>query len=66
MRTSVISIAASPLPNAIEENLHEHITFVQRSTAGMTVFDEEDLLVVDSGLASETFNKIAPCWLARV
>jgi hypothetical protein len=25
----------------------------------MAVFDEEGLLVVDSGLASDTFNKIA-------
>jgi len=32
----------------------------------MTVFDEEYLLVVDSGLASETFNKIARAGLQEV
>jgi len=58
-RPSVTSTSQSVLVNAIEENLHEHIAFVQRSTPGMTVLDEEDLLVVDSGLSSDTFNKIA-------
>jgi hypothetical protein len=33
--------------------------FAQRSTPGMAFFDEEGRLVVDSGLASDTFNKIA-------
>jgi ribosomal protein S18 acetylase RimI-like enzyme len=59
MRPSVISTSQAPLLNAIEQNLHEHIAFVQRSTPGMTVLDEGDLLVVDSGLSSNTFNKIA-------
>lgn len=57
--TSVISNSQSPFLPAIENNLHEHIAFVQRSTPGMTIFDEEDLLAVDSGLVSDTFNKIA-------
>jgi hypothetical protein len=43
----------------MEETLHEHIAFVQRSTPGMTVFDQADLLVVDSGMSSDTFNKMA-------
>jgi hypothetical protein len=44
---------------AKERNLGEHIAFVQRSTPGMTVFDQADLLVVDSGISSDTFNKMA-------
>jgi hypothetical protein len=59
LRPSVISTSQAPLLNAIEQNLHEHIAFVQRSTPGMTVLDGRDLLVVDSGLSSNTFNKIA-------
>ena len=59
MRPSVISTSQAPLLNAIELNLHEHIAFVQRSTPGMTVLGEGDLLVVDLDLSSNTFNKIA-------
>lgn len=59
VRPSVISASESLLLNAIEHNPHEHIAFVQRSTPGMTVLDEEGLLMVDSGLSSDTFNKIA-------
>jgi len=43
----------------MEENLHAHIAFVPRSTSGMLVRDDSDLLLVDSGLPSDTFNKIA-------
>jgi ribosomal protein S18 acetylase RimI-like enzyme len=59
MPTSVISTAQTPLLTAIEKNLHEHIAFVPRSTPGMTVFDQADLLLVDSGISSDTFNKMA-------
>jgi hypothetical protein len=47
------------LLTAIEKNLHEHIAFVQRSTPGMTVLDQADLLVVDPGISSDTFNRMA-------
>lgn len=43
---------------AIEENLHEHVSFVQRRVAGMVVDDQKDLLLVDSRLPTDTFNKI--------
>lgn len=43
----------------MEENLHAHIAFVARATAGMLVRDTSDLLLVDSGLPSDTFNKLA-------
>jgi ribosomal protein S18 acetylase RimI-like enzyme len=49
----------------MEENLHEHVSFVQRRVAGMTVEDRADLLLVDSGLASDTFNKICRARLAE-
>lgn len=42
----------------MEENLHEHVSFIQRRTRGMRVEDTPELLVVDSGLPSDTFNKI--------
>src|SRR6266852_3099352 len=44
---------------AIEQNLHEHVAFLQRQIPGMIVEDREDLLLVDSGLPTDTFNKIA-------
>jgi hypothetical protein len=59
MPPSVISRAQTPLLTAKARNLGEHIAFVQRSTPGMTVFDQADLLVVDSGISSDTFNKMA-------
>lgn len=48
----------SPLAVAMEENLHGHITYVQRQLPGMLVDDREDLLLVDSGLPTDTFNKV--------
>ena len=44
--------------DAMEENLAGHAAFVQRSCAGMTVIDTPDLLLVDSGLPGDSFNKI--------
>jgi GNAT superfamily N-acetyltransferase len=43
---------------AMERNLEEHVAYVQRQTAGMLVEDADDLLLVDSGLPTDTFNKI--------
>lgn len=59
METHVILPAVSPLAAAIEENLEAHIAFIARSAPGMRVFDHDDLLMVDSGLSSDTFNKVA-------
>lgn len=58
MLESVIDEAPTELMRAIEENLHEHVSFVQRRVDGMTVDDRDELLIVDSGLPSDTFNKI--------
>lgn len=50
---------------AMEENLAAHVAYVQVRTAGMHVEDSPELLLVDSGLASDTFNKILRARLAR-
>lgn len=42
----------------MEDNLHAHVAYLQRQLPGMLVDDAEDLLIVDSGLPCETFNKI--------
>jgi ribosomal protein S18 acetylase RimI-like enzyme len=59
MDSTVTVASPSPLLAAMEENLHEYIAYLQRFTPGMTVRDENDLLVVDSGLVCDTFNKVA-------
>ena len=48
----------SPHVSAMEYNLHGHIAFLQRNLPGMTVDDRDDLLLVDSGLSTDTFNKV--------
>jgi ribosomal protein S18 acetylase RimI-like enzyme len=58
MPPRVTSASLTPLLIAAEENLDGHISFLQRSIPGMTVLDQEDLLLVDSGFRSDTFNKI--------
>lgn len=42
----------------MEENLHAHVSFVQSRVPGMWVEEAEDLMLVDSGLDCDTFNKI--------
>ncbi len=58
MVTSVIQPTPSPLLAALEENLHGHVAFVHRYTPDMTVWDTKDLLLVDSGLVIDNFNRI--------
>jgi len=43
----------------MEENLHAHVAYVQRHLPSMHVLDHDELLLVDSGLPTDTFNKIA-------
>lgn len=59
MKAAVISASFSPLLAAMEENLHGHVAYLQRFTPKMMVRDEDDLLIVDSGLACDSFNKVA-------
>jgi ribosomal protein S18 acetylase RimI-like enzyme len=55
---SVIEKVPMPLMAAVEENLHGHVSFVQDRVLDMQVDRREGLIVVDSGLRSDTFNKI--------
>ena len=41
---------------AMERNLAEHATYLHLRTPGMTVRQESDLLIADSGLDDDTFN----------
>jgi ribosomal protein S18 acetylase RimI-like enzyme len=50
--------APTPLLEALEANLHGHVAFVQRQLPSMLVDDREDLLLVDSRLRTDAFNKI--------
>lgn len=54
----MIDPAPTPRMAAMEANLLGHVAFVQQRVPGMTVTDHGDLVVVDSGLASDTFNKV--------
>ena len=47
---------SSGLAEAADANLVAHTSYVQRRTNGMRVIDEVDLVLVDSGLACDTFN----------
>jgi ribosomal protein S18 acetylase RimI-like enzyme len=64
MDSNAISASPSPLMIACEKNLHGHISFLARSIPGMAVLDDEHILIVDSGLPSDTFNKVARARLA--
>ena len=43
----------------MEDNLHAHFAYLQARLPGMAVLDAPDLLLVDSGLPSDTFNQVA-------
>lgn len=58
MSESVIEAHPTPLMAAVEDNLLGHVAFVQRRLPGMRVDQRDELTIVDSGLASDTFNKI--------
>jgi hypothetical protein len=58
MGPSVIDPDPTPILEAVEVNLVEHVSYVQRHLAGMEVDAHDDLVLVDSGLGSDKFNKI--------
>jgi ribosomal protein S18 acetylase RimI-like enzyme len=58
MNESVIESEPTALMQSMEANLEGHVSFLQRQLPGMNVSDLGGLLVVDSGLANDTFNKI--------
>lgn len=49
---------SSQVPSAMEENLADHMTYLARRLPGATVRDEPGLLLVDSGLPTNTFNVV--------
>lgn len=48
----------------LEANLHGYIAHVHRNQSSMVLWDEPALLLADSGLPSDTFNKVARARLA--
>jgi hypothetical protein len=46
------------LAAAADENLATHMSWLQRHTPGMQVFADEQLVVVDCGLPTDTFNTV--------
>jgi hypothetical protein len=46
------------LPEAAAANLVAHMSWVQQQTAGMRVLEDEQLVIVDSGLPCDTFNVV--------
>ena len=58
-------LALDALLEAMEANLHGHVSFLQRQVPVMYVHDSDGFLLVDSGLASDTFNKICRARLQR-
>ncbi len=65
MTSAIIVRTPTPLLEAMEANLHGHIAFVQKQSPTMTVDDRQDLLLVDSRLPTDTFNKIARARLSE-
>lgn len=55
---SVIEATPSKLMEAMEENLAGHVAFLQSRLEGMIAEERGGLFLVDSGLPSDTFNKI--------
>ncbi|MSO99099.1 MAG: GNAT family N-acetyltransferase [Rhodospirillaceae bacterium] len=48
---------------AMEANLWDHLVFLAKGRKDAVVQDTPDLLLIDSGLPSDTFNKIGRCAL---
>ncbi len=65
MYESVIDTAPSPLVEAVEENLLGHVVLIQDRLPDMDVERRDGLVVVDSGLGVDTFNKILAARLAE-
>jgi len=52
-------ISAADVPRLTEENLAAHLAHLARRYPGARVEDGPEVLLVDSGLCCETFNKVA-------
>lgn len=58
-------IDAADFPHLMEENLTAHLSYLVGRHPGALVRDGKDALLVDSGLHSDTFNKIARARVPR-
>jgi GNAT superfamily N-acetyltransferase len=65
MNESVIESQPTALMQSMEANLEGHVSFLRRQLPGMVVSDLGGLLLVDSGLANDTFNKILSARLSE-
>ncbi len=65
MFESVIDSKPTSLMESVEANLLGHVSFVQQRLPGMTVDHRDGLVIVDSGLDSNTFNKVLAVRLAE-
>jgi GNAT superfamily N-acetyltransferase len=62
---SLPNLSPAELAAAANANLVTHASWVQQRTAGMRVLVEDDLVLVDSGLACDTFNLVCRAQLAQ-
>jgi ribosomal protein S18 acetylase RimI-like enzyme len=53
------------LARQADDNLAAHFTWVQRHTSGMRAWEDDDLVVVESGLDCDTFNSVCRARLDR-
>ncbi len=51
-------VSGAELDAADEANKLVHLAWVQRRTAGMRVVEDDEIVIVDAGVASDTFNVV--------
>jgi len=62
---SLADATAEQLDAADEANKVTHMSWVQQRTAGMQVYRDDQLIVIDSGLPTDTFNVVCRARLAN-
>ncbi len=60
-----MTLRGEALEAADEANKVTHLSWIQQRTRGMQVFSDDELVVVDSGLATDTFNVVCGSRLSR-
>lgn len=58
-------LTGAALDSADEANKVTHLSWIQEGTRGMQVFFDDELVVVDSGFATDTFNVVCRARLSR-
>ncbi len=58
-------LTGDALENADDLNKVTHLSWIQERTKGMNVFADDGLVVVDSGIATDTFNVVCRARLTR-